>query len=362
MNRTILAMILASLASSPQASEIPDFPNLSASIVLDAINVEDDKALSQTTFFPGTDRFAVREASLELTGSYAERIDYVIKGGTATCQGNEQFQLLEAGVMIRVGSAARVGFEKSHVLRGFANWEECVDQLTAEKPNFAAVLAPCHPMGFKADWHGEWRGWRGFAQIALLNGAGGSLEGEHDHNLGLHLDPPVPGLTVSAHVNDVEFLTGEWGMDGAPRSADGSRWGLGLRWTWSWLELQGEYLGAEGFPMQVIGPASADADDRERDAHFADHRMTCAYLQGGVHVNTGWSSIPRITPYARYQYWDHDRDAPTDEVAEYLTLGARADLAGDLASIRIDYERPLDTAESLAEEAARLIVRFQIIH
>ena len=355
MKRLTIACLLL-LTAAPLTAADYVMPEIRTSVVLDFIDIEDDGLTTETTFHPATDRFFVREASLELTGCHDDLVDYVVKGGTAACQGNTQFQLLEAGVMVRLGANARVGFEKSHVLRGFINYEECIDQLAAEKPNFASVLSPCHPTGFKADWRGEAERWRWFAQLALLNGSSDSLEDEHDYNLGLHLEPPVPGLTLSGYVNDVEFLTGEWDDDFNALSADGSRWGVGARWEDRGLHLQAERIEARGFPTSIIGPADAGNDD-----HYADHHMLCAYAEAGLSLDVGGDRISAVVPYLRYQYWDRDTDAESDEVCEYLTVGTILKLADEYADIRLEYENPIHTADSEGAEAARFIARFQFL-
>ena len=357
-----LVIIPAVAASGPLPErETPwSLPELQASVVLDAISIEDDRTTSATTFYPATDRFYVREASLEVTGRYGDRLSYEITAGTAACQGTAQFQLLEAGVLYDLAPALQVGFTKGHVVRGFAMYEECIEQLAAEKPVFNGVLSPCHPTGFVAEWQADLGSdWSAFTQLAALNGSAGTLEHESDLNLGTIVQTPLSPLAVSLYANRIEFLTGDYDQWGQQTSADGNRWGAGCRWHEGPLQAQVEHYWACGFPAQVIGPASNLLTDQERLDHFADWKMRAWYAQLGLAVATGWQSLPDILPYVRFQSWNRDVSGSGDSVAEYLTLGVVSALAGDKASLRFEYERQMTTPAGSQEEADRLIARIQ---
>ena len=356
----VIAPAVATSEPLPERETPWSGPELQASVVLDAISIEDDRTTSATTFFPATDRFYVREASLEVTGRYGDRLSYEITAGTAACQGTAQFQLLEAGVLYDLAPSLQVGFAKGHVVRGFAMYEECVEQLVAEKAVFSGVLSPCHPTGFVAEWQADLGAdWRAFTQLAALNGSAGSLERESDLNVGTIVQTPLAPLALSLYANRIEFLTGDYDPFGQQTSADGNRWGAGCRWREGPIQAQIEHYWASGFPAQVIGPVSNQLTDQERLDYFADWKMRAWYAQLGIALATGWESLPDILPYVRFQSWNRDVSGPGNAVAEYLTLGVVSALAGDKASFRIDYERQMTTPEGSQEEADRLIARLQ---
>lgn len=333
-------------------------PEIHASLVLDAYAIDDDRPTTLTTFHPGTDRIAVREASLALEGVYGDRVEYALEAGTATCQGNTNFQLLEAGIMVRLAGGLRVGYKKAHVRRGYALFGECTDQLTAEKPVYSGVLAPCHPTGCFVEMDRSLGGWEVEAQLAVLNGANGTLDGEHDVNLGATVHTPVQGVSLTGYYDDIEFLTGDM-VDQAFLSGDGSRAGLGCDIRRGPFRFRAEHYWADGFPMQVIGPATSGSPRDDLLKHYEDHAMRAWYAQAGVDIPTGTAAVPSLRPYVRYQWWDRDEDSDGDAVSEYLTLGVLVPIEDTGATFRVDYETPTGTPDDLEEEAARLTARLQ---
>ena len=340
------------------ASHLPD---VGVSVVLDARWLEHEGPTSATTFYPTTDRFFVRAATLDVSGRYGEHLSYSLEAGTAACTGSTSFQLLEAGVMYELHPKIRVGLRRGHVMRGYAVFEECTDGLTAEKPVFVLTLSPCHPTGFVTEFNsGPTDGWGMRGQLGLLNGAAGSLEGEHDYNIGILLETPVEGLSAAVYYNDIEFLTGELQPSGDALSGKGMRAGLGFRLDRGLFLVRAEHYWARGFPMQVIGPAPGDLPQEERLSFYEDREMRAWYVQAGIRVPTGLRAAPAVVPYCRYQSWDKDSKGEGDAVTEYVTVGVAVPLSSEGAKFRIDYEVPVATPSGSDEEAGRLIARLQV--
>jgi hypothetical protein len=95
-----------------------------------------------------------------------------------------------------------------------------------------------------------------------------------------------------------------------------------------------------------------------------DHEMSAYFVQAGYRFATGGEAIPSVQPYLRYQYWDRFSNSEEDYVFTYLTVGCTLGLADSGGFLRIDYETPVSTPESILgteveEEAARLLIRMQ---
>ncbi len=306
-----------------------------------------------TSFGPHIDRYVVRHAAIGISGELGDRVEYDMEVGTATCVGGGQLRLMEGGVYYRITPQVRLGVAQGHVMRGFDLHQECVGLLTAEKPLWAFAVSPCHPAGVVCDFDfrtGDHAGIEG--QLAYLNGAGETLDDEHDANIGLTFHTPLPGLSVSSFYNHVELDLG-YSDDWKLLHGTGYRAGLGVDYQTDAIFLRGEYYTGRGFRRGVgVGEVEIPIDPE-------DHEMMAYYVEGAYTISTGFDPLPSVQPYVRYQVWDRGSNDPEDLEFTYITAGVTVRLGEGVCSLRAEYEAPLATPEDEDKEASRFVIRLQ---
>ncbi|MCD4777032.1 MAG: hypothetical protein K8S15_13405, partial [Candidatus Aegiribacteria sp.] len=199
MKRFLILVILCFAASS-MALEL-EAPEIGGSILIDYLSMSQDSSYNQSgMFLAASNRFSVRKATIELSGTAGELIEYEAVFGLASCLGSGMtMALMEAGIRISPLGDERIvlGMGMFHVRRGFELGEDCGKTLTAEKPMFRTVVSPsCHPLGAVLETDLS-LGTVGSleAQIVYANGNTATLKEEHDANFALFYRLPVKGLT-----------------------------------------------------------------------------------------------------------------------------------------------------------------------
>ncbi len=345
-----------------QAEQVVGNPVLDANVTMQVqhFNGESFEAFSGYASGP-TSKYSLRHASLGVSGCLANRVHYEFRAGSATCLAGGAFTLMDASVLYEVVPGIQVGFKKGEILRGFEFYDECVDVLTAEKPRFANVFAPCHPQGAVFELQREFStGYELLMQAAYLDGSGEDLDEEHELNLGIQLRTPVSGITVGGFFTAIRRRYGP-GLDNEMVQDAGLRWGLGTDCRPGNLVLRAEYYGLKGnYNNPYSGTLYREANDPGSYIESPDLKMQAWYAEVGYRVATGISALSCITPYLRFQSWDKGTNAAGDHEFSYYTAGLllSLDSRGDTL-LRIDYEDSVSTPAGQAEDASLLIVRLQ---
>ncbi|MCD4829881.1 MAG: hypothetical protein K8R90_10675 [Candidatus Cloacimonetes bacterium] len=335
MKHAILAIIMLSVFATALAQI--QKPSVHSTIMLDAKFYSGDTANDGS--YDRDNRFQVRKAALAFEGVLTDRVDYALEVGTSTCVGiGGGVKLMEAVVMYALADNFHIGLQQGHILRGMAATTECAARLTMEKPAFLKTFGSCHPLGFVANNYielGERMGLE--AELAILNGVNGTLQGEHDYNLGIIFDTPVEGLSVAGVYNHTAQSYFDDNYE--EYSEDGYRAGGGLNYLAHGIWVTGEYFTGKGF----------ESDDQEMNAWYA---------QGGYEFSTGLERLPAVQPYICYESWDRDSENDSDAQFSYIEAGLNLRLSANTI-IKSAYRTPHDTPDSAVEEPASFIVRLQ---
>ncbi|MBU0691006.1 hypothetical protein KKH18_04245 [bacterium] len=303
----------------------------------------------------------VRHASIGIEGKVNEYVDFEFRAGSATCLSGGLFSLMDAAVFYKPIDYVRAGFIKGEILRGFEFAEECTNVLTAEKPRFAQVFAPCHPTGFAAEYSGPLAGSMHLTgQFALLNGASSqNLDEEYDTNIGFQLQTPVEGLSAGGFYS---LLKKNYGYDQQFELINGAgyRTGFGLDYDTHDLLFRGEYYLLKGYYNDPMNNTLYEDAAQTQYIPSTELKMQAYYVEGGYAIHTGVEAMPAVLPYVRYQSWDKAANADGDHVYTYLTCGISMALGNDQSTIlRFDFDMPVDTPEGLEKDSEMLIVRLQ---
>jgi len=334
--------------------------------------------------------FTIREAKAIIEGNYENYLEYNLEFGSASCL-DGGFMVIEAGLMLNLSSDWKAGITKGHVLRGFEMYDECVQLLTAEKPVFAKKFSPCHPLGFAVEFDkdlGEHSGI--FTQLVIAEGSGGTLDDEHDINLGIHYRTPLPGLTLAAGYDFWRWNAPYNTKDSIPTPGgarddytvfwtehkqiyDGHRAIAGLRYNDHNLELQGEVFLGKGFKDALDIPYYADiwADSSSTaktvGAPFEDLEMNAVMVQAGYSLPLESERFTYLQPYVQYQWWDQAANLEGDYRSSFLTVGINVGLGPGDARFKMDYQTCLGFANDGGlpgygedQQADRLLIRLQV--
>ncbi len=335
MKNVIIIMIALAIAQTAFA-EIP-MPNLHYNIMLDAKFYSGDGANEGT--YDTTNRYQIRKASVAAEGELTDRVTYGVEYGISTCVGtSDQLKLMEAEVMYAVFDNIHVGIKQGHVLRGFASRTECPARLSMEKPVFQKTFGACHPLGVVAGGYFEMGDNMGLeAELALMNGANGTLDGEHDYNFGIIFETPVSGLAVTGSYNHVERQYYDESYQ--QYSEDGSRYGGGVNYQNYNVWATAEYFTGEGF---------------ERD----DQKMNAWYTQLGYDIRIGLERLSSVQPYVMYESWDRDVDADDEQLYEYLEAGLNIKISAN-TMLRGAWRTNQTAPDGVVEEPESVIIRLQ---
>jgi len=290
-------------------------------------------------------KFIVRYAAIELEGVLGEYVEYNLEIGSASCAGpGIGIIRMEASVFFKPFDFLKAGLMHGHIMRGFELGGECMDVLTAEKPRFFSAFAPCHPIGAVMELNYSFTEAMGIsAELAYLNGQQkGTLDEEHDMNLGLIFRTPILGLSVGGFHSDIAQ---DFEYDNNPDKA--SRNGLGFNYDAFNVHIRGEYYIGKGFYSTYPDVSS---EDLEMSAYFAEI---------GYKWKTGNKIVSSVQPYMMYHSWDKAHNVEDDHKYTYLTAGATFGLGSPNTKLRIDYEVPIDSPPDTYDEASRLILRIQ---
>ena len=366
MNRLITALaailLLTAISDICPATEF-ETPEIHADVSIQSAFYldEDDRIpyLSQSS-----DKTEIRHAAIEAEGVLGKYLEYNVEIGLSTCAGggcstSGSLTLAEAGVFFKPYEFFKIGLYQGHVMRGFELYQECTEVLTAEKPHLKGIFT-CHPLGLLVETDYKFDENMGVnAQLTINNGnsGSGSIEDEHDINLGAQFRTPYPGLSVGGFYTDWQWKVSEYDPDISDFKStcyNGSRIGFGFDYDHSGLKIRSEYYLIDGYvdtnPIRTYtsGGDTLSAEDLESRGFF---------LEGGYAFDMPGEMIPFIQPYAMYQSWDKASNADGDNKLTYLTLGVACGLGSEHAFLKVDYEMPLDSPDDTFDEAKRLIVR-----
>jgi hypothetical protein len=284
-----------------------------------------------------SNRYQIRKATLNLAGTLSDRVEYNAEYGVSTCSGSGSgMQLIEAEVMYEAIENLRVGIIQGHVLRGFYARTECVNRLTAEKPNFAKTFGNCHPLGAVANYFLELPdGMSLETEIALMNGTNGTIDGERDDNFGVLFQTPLPGFSLVGMYNHT--ARNYYDESYEQFSDDGYRAGGGFEYLRQGIWITSEYQLGKGF---------------ERN----EQKMEAWYAQTGYEISTGWKPIVAIQPYACFENWDKDTDL--DQLYQYTEAGISLKLSGH-SLVRIACKMNTNKPAGVNREPSLTLVRLQ---
>jgi hypothetical protein len=336
----------------------------------------------------------IRHAIFEAEGFIKNYVEYNLEVGMAACQSGG-FMVMEAGVFYKPLQYLKIGIMKGHVLRGFEMYEGCVNVLSSEKPIYALKFSPCHPIGGVIETDYSFNETMGIhAQLAVMDGTGGTLEDEHDINLGLYFRTPMRGLTVAGFYSDIQWnnlytrvdtiiISGRHvprGMDPPQEVAfiqekaiyNGYRTGLGYSYDQRNTHIRGEFYTGKAFKdlldfeyyRNIWADSSNDA--KIRNAPFEEMKMNAFFMEGGYKIKTGAEQLPYVQPYIHYQWWDQAAHLDGDYIHSLLTFGANFGLADKHTRLRVEYQATLTFANdgafpnySEGQQANRFMVRIQ---
>lgn len=339
---------------------------------------------------PAQDGFTIRDALVVIGGTYGPHLEYDLEVGTASCQSGG-FMVMEAAILYQPVAGLKVGFSKGHVRRGFELHQECVELLTAEKPIYALKYSPCHPLGAVIEYETDPDRRSGItAQLVVAEGTGGTLDHEHDINLGLQYRTPLDGLRLAGSYTIWRWNASYSVKDSLPTPGgardeydyfwvahkavyDGYRAVIGLDYDNNNFLFRGEcYLG-KGFKDILDYPYYADlwADSSQTakitGAPFEDMEMQAFFIQAGYTVPVNKPRLRYIQPYAQLQWWDQGANLVGDYRNTFLTIGVNLGLGPGNMRFKIDYQTCLAYADDgglppygEAEQADRLITRLLI--
>jgi len=348
-----------------------------------------------STFFVGSAKhaysgFTIRDAKVVLEGSYKQYLEYNLEVGTASCL-DGGFMVMEAGILYKPHEDWKMGITKGHVLRGFEMYHECVQLLTAEKPLFAKKFSPCHPLGATVEYERDIDEHSGvLAQFVIAEGSGGTLDDEHDINLGAHYLTPIPGLTIAASYTLWKWNAEYSRKDSIPTPGgarddyttiwieeravyDGYRAIFGIDYAGYNIKFRSEYFIGSAFKDLLDIPYYADiwADSSNTakiiGAPFEDLEMKAFFIEAGYTIPINNDHFHYLQPYLQYQWWDQAANLDGEYQSAFIATGFNVGIGPGIARFRIDYQTCIDFADdggipgySEEQYADRLLARLQL--
>jgi hypothetical protein len=334
--------------------------------------------------------FTIREGKILVEGIYEQYLEYNLEVGSASCLSGG-FIVMEAGILLKPLPHWKVGVTKGHVLRGFEMNQECVQLLTAEKPLFAMKYSPCHPLGAKVEFERDFGEHSGLlAQLVVAEGTGGTLDDEHDINIGVHYRTPFPGFTLASSYTFWKWNAPFVRKDSilAPGGArddytivwiedkavyDGYRAIVGFDYDASNLQLRGEAFIGKAYKDLLDIPYYAEiwADSSNATkiakAPFEELEMNAFLVQAGYTLPLNNGRFSYLQPYIQYQWWDQAANLDGDYQSAFLTIGFNVGIGPGDARFRIDYQTCLSFAGDGGlpgygedQHADRLLARLQV--
>jgi outer membrane receptor protein involved in Fe transport len=275
-------------------------PTVHSTIMLDTNFYSGENSNDGT--YDNSDRFQIRKAVLSVEGLVGERMNYAMELGLSTCVGSgNQLKLMEAELNYELSEGLYIGLQQGHILSGFVATTGCSSRLSMEKPEFAKTFGSCHPLGFVINKYLDIGSDMDLeTELAILNGSGGTLDGEHELNLGMIFGTPFPGLSLSGVYNNTTRTYYDHNFDNY--SETGYRVISGFEYLDKGLWLTGEYYFGEGFVR----------DDQEMEAW---------YLQAGYEIQTPFNVLNSVQPYLKYEYWNRDKRASNREEQVLVETG-----------------------------------------
>ena len=329
-----MLLVLISVAAFATDSMMP---TIHSTIMLDANFYNGENSNDGT--YDNSNRFQVRKAAISVEGLVGERMNYALELGLSTCVGSgNQLKLMEAELKYELIEDLLIGIQQGHILSGFTGTTECSARLTLEKPAFIPSFGNCHPLGFIiTKYHELGLNMDIEAELAIVNGSGGTLEGENEYNFGLILGTPFSGLSLSGAYNHSKRSYYNQSYESYSRA--GFRMISGFEYISRGLWLTGEYYYGEGFTR----------DDQEMEAW---------YLQAGYEIPTSIKGLNTIQPYLKYEFWDRDKGSSNSEEQVLVEVGMNFKLS-PYTMIRTAYRQiDIDSVSTPAKPSA-LIVRLQ---
>ncbi len=334
MKHLTLLLVLVFLMSALVA----DFrtPNIHSAIMLDTMFFSGDNSNDGT--YGNSNRFQIRKAVFSVEGLVGDRMNYALELGLSTCYGaGNQLKLMEAELNYELIEDLYIGIQQGHILFGFAGTTECSARLSLEKPAFSPTFGTCHPLGFIIDKYMDLGSNMDLeAELAIVNGPGGTLDGEHEYNLGMIFSTPVRGLSLSGVYNHTNRIYHDENYENY--SDSGYRVVSGFELINKGIWLTGEYYFGKGFTR-------------------ADQKMEAWYLQAGYEIKTPLSRLRVIQPYFKYEFWNKDEGTSSKEEQVLIEAGLNFKLS-PYTMIRSAY-RQIAVESSFPSKPSALIVRLQ---
>ncbi len=331
----LLSIVLCLSMSNAQISS----PQVHAGLMLDFNNYSGDQA--NTGLYDTSNRFQVRKAAFEVSGSIAERISYAIEAGVSTCVGTStNLKLMDAEIEYHLNENITLGVKQGHVLRGFSGVTECSVRIPMERPVFYTSMTTCHPTGFVANFQYQLPYSSDIEfEAAFMNGAGkNTLDGEKDFNFATIINSPLPGLALTGVYN---IVSKEYYLDNEMTSKDGHRFIGGLKYDFKNFNITGEYYQGKGF----------DIHTREYDAYY----LLTSYL---LPINFT-QRINYIQPFVRYTFWDKAAESSVEMEYDYLDAGLIISLDA-YTKLKFNYSKNTSHPDGLNEEPTSFKARLQL--
>lgn len=314
-------------------------PQVHAGIMLDYKNYSGDDA--NTGFYDTSDRFQVRKAAFDISGTIGNYLSYGVEAGVSTCVGSTStLKLMDAEISYHVNDNITLAIKQGHVLRGFSGATDCSVRVPLERPIFYTAMATCHPTGFVANFQYDLPYEADIElEAALMNGgSNNTLDGEKDFNFGTIVNTPLPGLAVTGVYN---LVSKEYYLDNAMKSRDGYRVIGGLQYDLANFNITGEYYTGKGF----------DEKDRKYNAY---------YIQTNYLISTNFTNrMNYIQPFVRYSYWDKTAELNSSSEYDYLDAGLIISLDA-YTKIKLNYNINLSQPKGINEEPSSFIARIQV--
>lgn len=297
---------------------------------------------SNDGLYDTSNRYQVRKAALELAGSFAENIEYSLEFGASTCSGSGlTLQVMDAAITYNFNDYLNLSLMQGHIIRGFAATTECSARLSMEKPLFYTTFAVCHPTGLVANSFipaGETAGME--IELALMNGANSTLDGEHDYQIGTIFYTPIAGLALTANYN-LSAKNYYFQDISGYKSKDGYRAVLGAEYQENRVWATAEFFSGKGFQNH-------------------DQEMQAWYAQLGYALPCSWESLEYIQPYFMYTAWDKHSENEVETEYTYADFGLNFSLDKS-TKVKFAYHKPLDSPEADKDEIESFIARLQFI-
>lgn len=333
----VLVVVLSSVIGLFAEFQKPEFHSV---IMLDARFFSGEN--NNNGNYNNANRFQVRKASLAFEGLITDRVEYDLEIGLSGCtsgSGGDQIKLMDVAVMYEFMDDFKFGIKQGHIINGYASLTGCSSRLTLEKPEAVKSFGSCNAFGFVINKYtpiGDIMALE--AELAILNGTKGTLNGEGQYNFGLIFDTFIQGLSLLGSYNYTQNIYYDSSYE--EYTEDGYRFVAGANYQNNNIWLTAEYYTGEGFVND-------------------DQQMNTWYAQAGYDFRIGWEFLNSVQPYARYEFWDKDVDAKIKNDYKVIETGINFKLT-PYTALRCAY-RSVDASIKNSQDPNSFIVRLQTV-